>query len=151
MLCLTPSCKSVTSVSLLLHDLLRQEPPKLPGLVQQQLQQSAASSRAGAALVILHWLLLVAGRLQHAVQAAAAAGAGADEAAAVGASTVEMSSQITRRVPEQLPDTCLVYLGAPGPSLPSFPATDPYAELSAAYTQMRRELYAFMNACLEVS
>lgn len=123
-----------------------QEPPVLPGLVQQQLQQLAASSRVGAALVILQWLLLVAERIRQMPAAAAAA----DAAAAVATTSVALAAQVASRVPEQLPDSCLVYLGAPGPSLPSLPATEPYTELAASYGQMRRELYRLMNLCLEV-
>jgi hypothetical protein len=119
----------------------------LPGLVQQQLQQLAASSRIGAALVILQWLLLVAERIRQTTAAAAAA----DAAAAMAASSVALAAEIACCVPEQLPDGCLVYLGAPGPSLPSLPATEPYTELAASYSHMRRELYRLMNLCLEVS
>lgn len=124
-----------------------QEPPVLPGLVQQQLQQLAASSRVSAALVILQWLLLVAGRIRQTPDAAAAAAA--DGAAALAASSVALAAQIACCVPEQLPDSCLAYLGAPTPSLPSLPATEPYTELAAAYGHMRRELYRLMNLCLE--
>lgn len=119
----------------------------LPGLVQQQLQQLAASSRIGAALVILQWLMLVAERIRQKPVAAAAANA----AAAMAASSVVLAAQIACCVPEQLPDSCLVYLGAPAPSLPSLPATEPYTELAASYGQMRKELYRLMNVCLEVS
>lgn len=126
----------------------------LPGLVLQQLQQLAASSRVGATLVILQWLLLVAGRLRKATSSAgpssAASAAAADTAAAVAASSVQLAAQIACCVPEQLPDSCLAYLGAPGPSTPSPPAAEPYTELNASYAQMRRELYALMNVCLEV-
>jgi hypothetical protein len=125
---------------------LLQEPPVLPGLVQQQLQQLAASSRIGAALVTLQWLLLVAERIRQTPAAAAAA----DAAAAMAASSVALAAQIACCVPEQLPDSCLVYLGAPAASLPSLPATEPYTELAASYGQMHRELYRFMNVCLEV-
>lgn len=127
---------------------LLQEPPMLPGLVQQQLQQLAATSRVGAALVILQWLRLVADRIRQA--SAEASAAAAEAAAAVAASSVALATQLGTCVPEQLPDSCLVYLGAPAPSLPSLPATEPYTELAASYGQMRRELYQLMNVCLEV-
>lgn len=120
----------------------------LPGLVQQQLQQLAATSRVGAALVILQWLLLVADRIRKA--SAATSAAAAEAAAAVAASSVALAAQLAACVPEQLPDSCLVYLGAPAPPLPSLPATEPYSELAASYGQMRRELYSLMNVCLEV-
>lgn len=119
----------------------------LPGLVQQQLQQLAASSRISAALVILQWLLLVAGRIRQMPDTSSDA---ADGAAALAASSVALAAQIACCVPEQLPDSCLAYLGAPTPSLPSLPATEPYTELAASYGHMRRELYRLMNLCLEV-
>lgn len=124
-----------------------QQPQKLPGLVQQQLQQLSASSRTGAALVILQWLLVVAERLRQQQQEPAAPCA----PAAVAASSVQLAAQLACSVPEQLPDSCLVYLSAPGPSLPSLPAVEPYTELTASYGRMRRELYALMNVCLGVS
>lgn len=127
--------------------LLLQVPPVLPGLVQQQLQQLAASSRISAALVILQWLLLVAGRIRQTLDTSSDA---ADGAAALAASSVALAAQIACCVPEQLPDSCLAYLGAPTPSLPSLPATEPYTELAASYGHMRRELYRLMNLCLEV-
>jgi hypothetical protein len=61
-----------------------------------------------------------------------------------------LSAAISAVVPEQLPDSCLAYLSAPGPSMPSYPAAEPYAELTPLYAKMRRELYALVNACLQV-
>jgi hypothetical protein len=130
--------------------LLLQEPPLLSGLVQQQLQQLAASSRTGAALVILQWLLHVVTRMRSAVAAADAATAAA-ASAAVAASTVSLAAQIAGCVPEQLPDSCLAYLGASNPSQPSYPATEPYTELAASYVRLRKEMYGLMNVCLGVS
>jgi hypothetical protein len=124
-----------------------QEPPLLPGLVQQQLQQLSATSRIGAGLVILQWLLLVAIRMRSAAAAADAAPA----TAAVAASTVSLAAQIACCVLEPLPDSCLAYLGASNPSQPSYPAAEPYTELAASYVRLRKEMYGLMNVCLGVS
>jgi hypothetical protein len=131
-----------------------QEPPLLPGLLLQQLQAIASSSRVAASLNILHWLQLVAGACRAvnsatAADAATAAAAAADAAADV-ESTFALAAAISAVVPEQLPDSCLAYLSAPGPSMPSYPAAEPYAELAPLYAKMRRELYALVNACLQV-
>lgn len=127
--------------------MLLQEPPLLPGLVQQQLQQLSATSRIGAALVILQWLLHVVTRMRSAVAAADVATA----TAAVAASSVSLAAQIACCVPEQLPDSCLAYLGASNQSQPSYPATEPYTELAASYVRLRKEMYGLMNMCLGVS
>jgi hypothetical protein len=132
-----------------------QEPPLLPGLLLQQLQAIAASSRVAASLNILHWLQLVAETCRAANIAAADAADAASSAAAAAAvavkeSTFALSAAISAVVPEQLPDSCLAYLSAPGPSMPSYPAAEPYAELQPLYAKMRRELYALVNACLQV-
>jgi hypothetical protein len=126
-----------------------QEPPLLPGLLLQQLQAIASSSRVAASLNILHWLQLVADACR-AADTAAAADAAAAAAAAAGDSTFVLSAAISAVVPEQLLDSCLAYLSAPGPSMPSYPAAEPYAELTLLYAKMRRELYALVNACLQV-
>eukprot|EP00878_Enallax_costatus_P014774 GHUV01015460.1.p1 GENE.GHUV01015460.1~~GHUV01015460.1.p1 ORF type:complete len:871 (+),score=335.55 GHUV01015460.1:1027-3639(+) len=64
--------------------------------------------------------------------------------------TVALSAAICAEVPEVLPDTCLAYLGAPGASMPSPPTADPYSELAPLYARMRRDLYALVNASLQV-
>lgn len=129
-----------------------QEPPLLPGLLLQQLQAIASSSRIAASLNILHWLQLVADACRTANAAAAdtAAAAAAAAADAAQASTFALAAAISAVVPEQLPDSCLAYLSAPGASMPSYPAAEPYAELAPLYAKMRRELYALVNACLQV-
>ncbi|WIA33345.1 hypothetical protein OEZ86_006482 [Tetradesmus obliquus] len=128
-----------------------QEPPLLPGLLLQQLQAIASSSRIAASLNILHWLQLVADACRAANAAATADAAAAAAAAdAAQASTFALAAAISAVVPEQLPDSCLAYLSAPGASMPSYPAAEPYAELAPLYAKMRRELYALVNACLQV-
>lgn len=129
-----------------------QEPPLLPGLLLQQLQAIASSSRIAASLNILHWLQLVADACRTANAAAAdtAAAAAAAAADAAQASTFALAAAISAVVPEQLPDSCLAYLSAPGASMPSYPAAEPYAELAPLYAKMRRELCALVNACLQV-
>ncbi|KAF6253887.1 SNF2 family N-terminal domain-containing protein [Scenedesmus sp. NREL 46B-D3] len=132
-----------------------QEPPLLPGLLLQQLQAIAASSRVAASLNILHWLQLAADTCRAASTAAdadtaAAAAAATAAAEAARGSAAALSAAISAVVPEQLPDSCLAYLSAPGPSMPSYPAAEPYVELAPLYAKMRRELYALVNACLQV-
>lgn len=133
--------------------LLLQEPPVLPGLLYQHMQQPAASSRIAASLVILHWLQLVAARCRDAVAAAAPKPDPDTEASAADPSslnTVVLSAVICGEVPEALPDTCLAYLGAPSASMPSPPAADPYSEVAPLYARMRKDLYALVNASLQV-
>lgn len=136
-----------------------QELPLLPGLLLQQLQAIAASSRVAAALNILHWLQLVADSCSQAsapagegaaAEAAAANVHAAAAAAAAANSTFVLSTAISSVVPEQLPDCCLAYLSAPGACMPSYPSTEPYAELGPFYARMRRELCVLVNACHQV-
>lgn len=136
-----------------------QEPPVLPGLLLQQLQQVAASSRIAAALVILQWLHLAAGAIRKqqqpettalTVDQAAAASSASVAPAAVEASTSDLAAAIAQIVPEQLPDSCLVYLSAPGPSLPSYPLAGHYSELGQMYARMRKDLTTLLNSCLQV-
>lgn len=136
-----------------------QEPPVLPGLLYQQLQQPSASSRITASLTVLHWLQLVAEKCRDAAaQATAQQSAAEDPAAAsttaaaesAAVSSVSLCAAISAQVPEALPDTCLMYLGAPSASCPSPPTTEPYSELSPLYARMRKDLYALVNASLQV-
>lgn len=129
-----------------------QEPPVLPGLLYQQLQQPAASSRIAASLVVLHWLQLVATRCRGAATAAAPRSDSPDAEAVVTPSsltTLALSAAICGEVPEALPDTCLAYLAAPA-CMPSAPAADPYSEVAPLYARMRKDLYALVNASLQV-